>query len=140
MRLFFLFAAILLTACQQAEERSAEPSPGRQPIVTYAGIGRDRLCLDEGAGRIGLITYGQGDVNCSVRGGVTRSAGRLSISPDGDESCRIDATLAGARLTLGGMSPSCAYYCGPDASYADKSFGLSDNNERVVDLAGDPLC
>ena len=141
MRTLFVVPLALLTACQQEAEPPAEARPeARQQVMTYAGVGRDRLCLDEGGRRIGFITYGEGDENCSVRAAVGRDGERLSIVPDGDESCRIDATIGAGRVVLGPVSPSCTYYCGPDVSFAGKSFQQLPEPEPVGDLAGDPLC
>lgn len=119
-------------------EDSAVPS-GTLP-VTFAGAGRDRLCLKEGEGRAGFITYGEGDANCSVSGAVQRAGERLTITPDGDAACRIEATLAGEQLTLGQASPACAYYCGPTASFSARQFARTATPQPVTDLAGDPLC
>ena len=59
-----LAVTMLLAACSQ---QPADPSftPG-----TFAGEGRDRLCIAGEAGnyRAGLIAYGQGDINCSASG------------------------------------------------------------------------
>ena len=141
MRSLLLLSLPLLAACQQEAGQQAEQVAERPPqVVTYAGEGRDRLCLNESAGRIGFITYGEGDVNCSVRAALTRSADQLAIAPDGDQSCRIAATLGDDRLALGELGQSCAYYCGPGASFAGKSFGQLPDAVPVTDLAGDPLC
>lgn len=141
MRSFYLLPLALLAACRQEPDQPAQaPAESREAVVTYAGAGRDRLCLDEGRGRIGFITYGQGDMNCSVRGAVVRSGDRLSIAPDGDESCRVDATVDGERLALGPVSTSCGYYCGAGASFAGKAFTRSSPGSPAEDFAGDPLC
>jgi hypothetical protein len=146
MRPLLLLSLPLLAACQQdagqqeAGQQAERVAERPLQVVTYAGEGRDRLCLNESAGRIGFITYGEGDVNCSVRAALTRSGDQISIAPDGDQSCRIGATLGDGRLTLGELGQSCAYYCGPDASFAGKSFRQLPEAVPVTDLAGDPLC
>lgn len=109
-------------------------------MQTYVGQGRDRLCLDQAGGRIGLITYGQGDANCSLRGAFSRQGQQVMIIPDGDESCRVSATLAGGQLRLGPITPQCSYYCGPGADLSGRQFRISGQPQRVNDLAGDPLC
>ncbi len=127
--------------------RSEEPAPPDQTAErvqaaaqTYAGEGRDRLCLNEAKGRAGLITYGQGDANCTLRASVSREGDRLTLVPDGDEICRVAATLAGAELVLGSPPPECAYYCGPTAELSGRSFRSTPQPVPVNDLAGDPLC
>jgi hypothetical protein len=140
---------LVLTACRgpAAEEQnnviSGEAASGAETssiasASTYAGAGRDRLCLAEG--RAGLIVYGKGDANCSVSGSAEGSGNRLTIVPAGDSTCRIQATLISDKLTLGEVSQACAYYCGPSASFAGKGFTRTPAPQPVTDLAGDPLC
>ncbi|HVF84142.1 MAG TPA: hypothetical protein VM913_08240 [Sphingomicrobium sp.] len=141
-------AIVLLTGCgQQAASSSSanEDGDGTQPAgstgpVSYAGSGRDRLCLSEAEGRAGLVIYGEGDANCGVRGTVQRSANRLTVTPEGDAACRIEAAISGDRLILGARNSACAYYCGPTANYAGKTFTRIADPEPAADLAGDPLC
>jgi hypothetical protein len=125
---------LMLAAC------SAEPQPpAAGERATYAGQGRDRLCIRDG--RAGFITYGGGDTNCSVRGRLERPGGdRLVIVPDGDEDCRIDASSQAGHILLGSRGAGCAYYCGPGADFAGKAFTRQDSASPVVDFAGDPLC
>ena len=124
---------LLLAACSPD---APEPPTER---TLYAGQGRDRLCI---AGeRIGFITYGQGDANCSVRGRVSRAGEQLlSIIPEGDEDCRIEATQQAGTIRLGRRAAACAYYCGPGADFAGKPFASSPSASPAVDFAGDPLC
>jgi hypothetical protein len=145
MRCLSIPALLLLSACRQepepvANEPAAATAEQAGSSSTFAGSGRDRLCLAEGSGRAGLITFGEGDANCSVTGSLARSDDRLTITPDGDAACRVEATLAGDRLTLGPAATACAYYCGPSASFAGKQFTRTKVAEPVTDLAGDPLC
>jgi hypothetical protein len=127
-----IFTVLLLTACSpDAAEAPAEH-------LLYAGESRDRLCVAGQRG--GLIIYGAGDTNCSARGHVDRSGDRLTLIPDGDPDCRIEATLAGDTLRLGARSPSCAYYCGPGADFADKALAKDAAASLAKDFAGDPLC
>ena len=140
MRLIFLTAALIATACAK-EEPAASPGGG---VTTYSGGGRDRLCIrNQGDNfRAGVIVYAPGsNANCSIRGEYTFfDRMRPLIQIEGD-SCRIEVTgnLDGT-LTLGELHPSCAYYCGPGATLNDKSFTRSPKAEPVTDLAGDPLC
>ncbi len=122
----------LLAACSP---EPAEPQTERQ---LYAGEARDRLCIVGERG--GFITYGDGDANCSARGRVEKAGGRLLLIPDGDPDCRIEASLSGDRLTFGALAPACAYYCGPGATFADRSLTKSTSASAAVDFAGDPLC
>jgi len=87
-----------------------------------------------------MIIYGAGDTNCSARGRVERSGDKLTLIPDGDPDCRIEAILSGDTLRLGARSPSCAYYCGPGADFAGKALGKGDAASPAKDFAGDPLC
>jgi hypothetical protein len=128
-----LVLALLLTACSQQEPQK----PAAQ--VTYAGQGRDRLCIK--GDRAGLITYGKGDGNCSVQGRVERSGEHLlTLAPIGDQDCRIGIEQQGGTLRLGKADAACSYYCGPDASFAGKSFTRNDTASQALDFAGDPLC
>ncbi len=125
---------LMLAACspEAPEERPAE-------IALYAGEGRDRLCI---AGeRIGFITYGKNDANCSVRGRMDRSGGKkLEIVPDGDEDCTLELEEQGNMLRISRQTESCAYYCGPGAAYGGRSFIRNPSASPAVDFAGDALC
>lgn len=127
-----LALVLLIAACSP---EAPESPAGR---LLYAGGGRDRLCLTGQRG--GFIVYGEGNANCSARGRVERSAGRLVLIPDGDPDCRIEATLDGDRLALGQRAPACDYYCGPGADFAGRGFTRSATASPPVDFAGDPLC
>lgn len=124
---------LLLSACTQES-----PQKTRETAL-YAGKGRDRLCIK--GDRIGFITYGAGNVNCSVRGHVGRSGEHLlSIVPDGDPDCSIKAAQDAESIRLGKLDQACAYYCGPNASFDGKVFAKTPSASPAVDLAGDPLC
>ncbi len=122
----------LLAACS---DQAPEKSPER---LLYAGEGRDRLCIAGQRG--GLIVYGEGDANCSARGRVERSAGRLVLVPDGDPDCRIAARIDGDRLSFEPGTAACAYYCGPTAKLAGKVLRASPDASPAMDFAGDSLC
>ena len=141
MRCLLLLSVTLLSACNQdLGQQSGQDVEAGPQLAVYSGEGRDRLCLDERAGRIGFVTYGQGDNNCSIRASVSRKGKGLSIAPDGDQSCSISATVADGSVILGERSPACAYYCGPGATFAGKRFARLERAEPVTDFAGEPLC
>ena len=123
---------LLLSACSPA---APEPESGRR---LYAGEGRDRLCMT--GDQVGFIAFGEGDANCSVRGRLDRAENRLTLVPDGDADCRIEIEEQGDSLRLGTVTPHCAYYCGPRASFAGKVFTENASASAAVDFAGDPLC
>ena len=107
--------------------------------MLLAGQGRDRMCLK--GERAGFITYApSGDTNCAVRGAASLSRDTLRITPDGDPACTIEAQRDGSGFVLATASPACAYYCGPNASFAGKRFAPQEGASPAVDLAGDPLC
>ena len=145
MRSAVLAAAFLLSACGSSEDPAKEqpgpaPSAIQQGLTSFAGKGRDRLCLDESARRVAFITYGEGDANCTVQGAVQGANGTATIVPDGDSTCRIDLTTSGDMVRLGAVTAACAYYCGPTSSFAGAEFRRTNRLEPVTDVAGDPLC
>lgn len=145
MRSVVLLLCTLLASCGTGESPApgndeAEAAAARAGPVTYAGSDRDRLCLDERSGRAGFITYGAGAANCAVSGTLQRTGATGTMIPDGDETCRIDLQIAGAEVRVGSVSPACAYYCGPSASYSGKRFQRMGTSDPVTDLGGTPLC
>ena len=141
MRALTISLTLLLAACggsdQAANERAAAPlETSAATTASYAGSGRDRLCLGGPNSAAAVISYGAGDNNCLVRGRIEGGA----LIPNGDDSCRIPVTESGGTITLGTPPPSCAYYCGPGASLAGKAFTRMAAPEPVTDIAGDPLC
>lgn len=141
---------LLASACRQptsenlaSPEEQGEGKPAQ--TTTYAGIDRDRLCLESGTSRIGLITYARtGDTNCTIRGQLQVGQGGAAslIIPDGDQSCRIPFVRRdqGRTIEIGAASSACAYYCGPTASFAGRTFQDTPQQVPVTDIAGDPLC
>ncbi len=124
---------LLLSAC--SSQVPEEPAGH----ALYAGDGRDRLC--RAGERVGFITYGEGDANCSVRGRAVRAGEQIrAIIPDGDGDCRIELQTQGETLRLGKVAPACAYYCGPGASFEGKTFTENASASPAADFAGDPLC
>ena len=133
---FLPFAALLLAACSQ------EPAAPEIATGSYAGEGRNRLCIagDETARRAGVIAYGSGDSNCSASGRVEQVPGGLILVPRGEGDCRIPLIVEGNAVRVGSMPAACSYYCGPGATLSGISFTRLDKAEPVTDLAGDPLC
>ena len=128
--------ALLLAACSQ---QPAEPS---LTTGTFAGDGRDRLCLagEPGNYRAGLITFGEGDANCSASGRIEIQGGQLALVPRGEGDCRIPLEIEGNVVRIGQVPAACSYYCGPGAAMAGKAYNRTDMSATAVDLAGDPLC
>jgi hypothetical protein len=133
-----LLIALCLAACSR-EQQSSEVglNPG-----TFAGQGRDRLCIaGEGSSlRAGLIAYGPSDANCTAAGRLERSGNGWALIPRGEGECRIPLSIEGNVVRVGQPPASCAYYCGPGAGLAGKSFSRADMGAKAVDFAGDPLC
>jgi hypothetical protein len=128
--------ALLLAACSQQAENS------QIPTGTYAGQGRDRLCIAGEAGnyRAGLIAFGKGDINCSASGRLEAEGGKYELVPRGEGDCRIPLEIEGNLVRVGQVQAACSYYCGPGAQMAGKTYGRADMGAKAVDLAGDPLC
>ena len=128
--------AMLLAACSQ---QPAEPT---LTTGTFAGNGRDRLCIagEPGNYRAGLIAFGEADVNCSASGRIETQEGKLALVPRGEGSCRIPLTIDGNVVRIGKVPAACSYYCGPGATMAGKTYNKADMGAAAVDLAGDTLC
>jgi hypothetical protein len=145
-----LLPLLLLAASCSGEAEKAQPSEAAgngsaalgSELQTFAGAGKDRLCIGGVAAPAAFITYAPDGINnCSARGRIEDQGGKLSFVAQEDASCRIDVQRDGdARLTLGRPSPGCAYYCGPGASLENKTFTRMAKPEPVSDLADDPLC
>jgi len=135
MKSIFLIAA-MLTACSQ---EAAQPS---LVTGTFAGEGRDRLCIvgKPDAYRAGLIAYGQGDANCSAAGRLEQAGAGWVLIPKGEGRCRIPMEIKGSSVRTGQPPAACAYYCGPGTSLAGKSYNRSDMGAKAVDFAGASLC
>lgn len=128
---------MLLAACSQGQEPAPSIATGN-----FAGEGRDRLCIAGEAGnyRAGFIAFGEGDVNCSASGRIEVQGGQFALVPRGEGDCRVPLSVEGGKVRIGKVPAACAYYCGPGASMAGKSFSQGSASGAVVDLAGDPLC
>ncbi len=135
MRAIFVLA-LLLTAC------SREPSQPSLATGTFAGEGRDRLCIaGEGGGhRVGLIAYGAGDANCSAAGALEPAGQGWVLVPRGEGECRIPLQIEGNTVRVGKAAAACSYYCGPGAALSGKTYNRMGMGDKVTDLAGDPLC
>ena len=127
---------LILGACSK-EVPDQSLTPG-----TFAGEGRDRLCIAGGPNnyRAGLIAYGTGDTNCTASGRIDTEGGQIALVPSGDTTCRVPLTIEGNTVRVGDVAATCSYYCGPGASMAGKTFNRSDMGAKAVDLVGDPLC
>lgn len=128
--------ALLLAACSQ---QPAEPS---LTTGTFAGAGRDRLCIAGEAGnyRAGLIAFGEGDINCSASGRVESQGGDFALVPRGEGACRIPLIVEGNGIRIGDVPAACSYYCGPGAQMAGKSYNRADMGVKATDLVDTPLC
>jgi hypothetical protein len=128
--------ALLLAACSQSGENPSVPTG------TYAGQGRDRLCIVGEAGnyRAGLIAFGAGDTNCSASGRVVAEGGQFVLVPRGEGECRIPLEINGKVVKVGQPPAACSYYCGPGANMAGRTYNRADMGAKALDLAGDPLC
>ncbi len=131
-----ILIALILSGCR-AGNAPAEAS-------LYRGEGRDRLCLvPDGDGyRAGLIAFGAGDSNCSLSGRAAFDGRKLTMSPHGDSSCIVTATVVDGVARVAPLPPSCAYYCAPGADMSGRSFRKIAHGDlaEAKDFAGDPLC
>lgn len=127
---------LLLAACSQEVETPPIPTG------TYAGEGRDRLCIAGEAGnyRGGLIAFGQGDANCSASGRVMAEGSQYVLVPRGEGECRIPLAIEGNVVQVGQPPAACAYYCGPGANMVGRTYNRANMGAEAVDLAGDQLC
>ena len=133
---FALPLALLLTACSQ------QPAKPSLTTGTFAGDGRDRLCIagEPGKYRAGLIVFGADDVNCSASGRLERTEPGWSLVPKGEGDCRIPLTIDGNIVRIGKVPAACAYYCGQGADYGGKALTKNASASPAVDFYGDPLC
>jgi hypothetical protein len=132
-----LTCLLLLAACSQEQDSAFEIATG-----TFAGDGRDRLCVAGEAGnyRAGVIAFAEGDANCSATGRIDAKNGQYALVPRGEGACRIPIRIEGNTVRIDALPSACSYYCGPGATLEGKSFNRADMGATAVDLAGDPLC
>lgn len=136
MRFIMPVLSFALAACSASAPSG--PAPG-----TFAGVGKDRVCIagEGGELRAGLIAYAaDGAANCSLAGKLESRDDQLTLTPKGEGACQLALTLAGDKVTIGNVSASCSYYCGPGATITGKSFARDGKATPAVDLAGDALC
>ena len=134
--------ALLVSACSgKAPEKAPDTGPALA-VGTYAGDGRDRLCVvgEAGAQRAGFVSYGSGETNCTMSGTIEAKGAVFVLKPKGDLRCSVDVSVNDGRVSLSPGTPACSYYCGPDATFANKNFRRDDKATPAVDLAGDKLC
>lgn len=132
-------ALILLLALASC----AKPPPETGPTLgTYAGTGRDRLCIARlGDGlRAGIATYGEGISNCTAGGGLARAGDGWQLVPRGEGGCKIAFARVGETLTVSNVPGACSYYCAPGATLVAKRFTRDAKASPATDFAGDPLC
>jgi len=130
--------ALLVSAC-------SGKAPDKGPALavgTYAGDGRDRLCVvgEAGAQRAGFVSYGSGETNCTMSGTIEAKGAVFVLKPKGDSRCSVDVRVNDGRVSLAPGTPACSYYCGPGATFASKNFRRDAQAIPAVDLAGDKLC
>ena len=136
MRLICI-TVLLLAGCSEGAD------PGDALIGNYRGPVRDALCIArEGEGlKVGLIAYGDGDMNCSFSGPAQIRGNSLVITPRGDSDCSVQVSVTNDVATLGQRTAACAYYCGPGANFAGRELRKApEASPKVSDFAGDPLC
>ena len=129
--------ALLVSAC-------SGKAPDKGPALavgSYAGGGRDRLCVvgEAGVQRAGFISYGSGETNCTMSGTIEAKGAVFVLKPRGDSRCAVELSVNDGRVSLAPGTP-CSYYCGPGATFANKNFRRDDKAPPAADLAGDKLC
>ena len=159
-----LIALLLLGACGTSEEQAnragAEAEANEAAVEAVqtasltglyegsAGEQTNQLCIiDRGSGdaRFGLVVWGANMHSCSGSGAAVREGGVLRLTMAGDETCAIDAVIAGDTITLPAAVPDgCAYYCGARARLGGQVFqrkgATAEDAMQAKDLVGEPLC
>ena len=110
--------------------------------------GRAQMCMispSGGAASFGLVTERPGGAGCGGAGEAVREGSTLRLTMSGDESCVIQAQIAGREVRFPAkVGEGCDYYCGPGASLAgtilEKKGDSREDAMQARDLAGDPLC
>ncbi len=137
MTRFACLAALSLAAC------SGGADSGDSLVGVYRGSTRDALCIarEGDALKAGLVTYGDGDANCSLAGRAEVRGEVLVLMPRGDSECSLEIRVVGGAATLGARSQACTFYCGPEADFSGRKLSRApDTSAEVSDFAGDPLC
>lgn len=149
-------------ASSAVQAPGAAPSAGGRPPAP--GLGRltglyeggkalqpnqtDQLCMidkDEDSTQFALVVWGRNMQSCSGSGRAVRDGSNLRLEMAGDETCAIDAKIAGTTITLPDSLPAgCSYYCGAQARMTGASFTRSGTTRedalKARDLGGDALC
>jgi hypothetical protein len=138
-------------------EQAAQQSPARTAVATAgltglfeggSGQQRSQLCvIDRGSGnaKFGITVWGANMHSCSGSGQAVRSGDTLTLTMDGDSTCRIEARMEGGTVTLPQTLPAgCSYYCGARARFSGATLTRRGTTAadamKAKDLAGDPLC
>ena len=159
----FVIALALISACGTSEDRqgddaTAEAQNAVADAVRTASLTglyeggeagpTNQLCIiDRGSGdaRFGLVVWGANLHSCSGSGSAVREGNVLRLAMAGDETCAIDAAIAGDTITLPAAVPDgCAYYCGARARLGGQVFqrkgATAEDAMQAKDLVGEPLC
>ena len=154
-----LIALALVAACGRSEDR--QETEAQDAVADAVGTATltglyeggeagapNQLCIiDRGSGdaRFGLVVWGANLHSCSGSGSAVREGNVLRLAMAGDETCAIDAAIAGDTITLPDAAPDgCAYYCGARARLGGAAFqrkgATAEDAMRAKDLVGEPLC
>ena len=130
--------ALLVSGCSG---KAPDKGPA-MAVGSYAGEGRDRLCVvgEPGVQHAGFISYGSGEANCTMSGTIESKGAVFVLNPKGDSRCSVELSVNDGRVSLAPGTPACSYYCGPGATFANMNFRRDDKATPAVDLAGEKLC
>ncbi|HWH18704.1 MAG TPA: hypothetical protein VNT77_10290 [Allosphingosinicella sp.] len=153
-----LMALVLVAGCGAGADQannaaddavgSAVATAGLTGLYEGGSVRPNQLCIiDEGTGNasFGLVVWGANMHSCSGAGQAVRDGNRLTLTMTGDESCAIEASIEGGKVTLPATLPQgCAYYCGAQARMTGASFTrkgvTAEDAMKATDLVGEPLC
>ena len=137
----WLLPILLLAACSEGRQAQTDIPVTADGI--WLGQGRDRMCVANRGGtwQVGVIAYGEGNNNCSMRAAVKQAEHGMVVQAMGDRDCEFLIESDGKTARFPARLPdACDYYCGPTATLSGKSFTSSPTASPAVDFAGDPLC
>ena len=137
----WLLPFLLLAAC--SDGRPVQTEMPETADGSWVGQGRDRMCIANKGGtqQVGVITYGEGNNNCSLHATVKPAEHGMLVQAVGDRDCEFVIESDGRTARFPARLPdACDYYCGPTATLSGKSFTSSATASPPVDFAGDPLC
>lgn len=132
-----LLASTLVACGGGSDEPDASPPVAAGQFL--ADEGRGGMCVGS-EGDAAFILYGEGDANCLAEGTITANDEGATFTPLGDKTCTVGLQIDGDRITFADGGGSCSYYCGGDASLAERTVSRSESAEPLTDIAGDPLC